>query len=178
MHSSEVRLTSATLASEHRLLTCRTPHCEQSTQARGPNPKPPTMSTQFPLLRTRIPVLQRQCLFLRYQSQTRPHNLSLGQTTISTARAFSSTPSRPVKRRQLGTDRAQTRAAAAASIGPAPSVGFEQAQSNVEAMQEDIGLLQNTMIRAPFRELSQQSLWLIPTYFWKLIKSKGTALYS
>ena len=38
LHSSEVRSTSATLASEHRLLTCRTPHCEQSTQARGPPP--------------------------------------------------------------------------------------------------------------------------------------------
>jgi len=123
----------------------------------------------------RIPALQRQCLFLRYQSQTRPHNLFLGQTTISAGRAFSSTPSRPTKQRRLGTDRAQVRSSAAANIGPAPGVGFEQAQGDVETMQDDIGLLQNTMIRAPLRELS---LLLMPIYFWKLIKSKGTALYS
>ncbi|EDU50251.1 Tim44 domain containing protein [Pyrenophora tritici-repentis] len=140
------------------------------------------MSTQLPFRSMRIPALQRQCLYLRHRSPSRPLNLSLRQPTISTARAFSSTPSRPAKhkagRQQLGIDRAQTRAAARSTIGPAPAVGMAEAQSDVDSMQQDIGLLQNTMIRAPFRELWKHGLWTWPVYFWKLVKSKGTGLYS
>ncbi|RMZ72904.1 mitochondrial inner membrane mba1 [Pyrenophora seminiperda CCB06] len=136
------------------------------------------MSTQLPLRSMRIPALPRQCLFLRYQSHSRPHNLSHCQTAISTARAFSSTPSRPVKSRQLFNDKVTTRAAAAANSGPAPSVGFSEAQSDVDGLQEDIGILQHTVVRAPFSELRKNGLWAIPSYFWKLIKSKGTGFYS
>ncbi|CAE7205456.1 hypothetical protein CFE70_008629 [Pyrenophora teres f. teres 0-1] len=136
------------------------------------------MSTQVPFRSVRISSLQRQCLFLRHQSQSRPHNLSLRQPTISTARAFSSTPSRPAKRRQLGTDKAQTKAAAASNIGAAPAVSMDKAESSLVDTEEDIGLLQNTIIRAPFRELWKEGLSAWPAYFWQLIKGKGTALYS
>lgn len=160
------------------------PHCEndpphtQATHARGAIPKPPSMSTQIPFRTARIPALQRQCLFLRQQYQNRAHNLSLYQTGIPATRAFSSTPSRPSKRKTLGQDKAQTRAAAEAQVAPSPKVNFERAQSSVDAMAEDIGLLQNTIIRAPFSELKGIGIRGLTSYYWDLVKSKGTALYS
>ncbi|USP82536.1 uncharacterized protein yc1106_09810 [Curvularia clavata] len=136
------------------------------------------MSTQIPFRTARIPALQRQCLFLRQQYQNRAHNLSLCQTVIPATRAFSSTPSRPSKRKTLGQDKAQTRAAAEAQVAPSPKVNFERAQSSVDAMAEDIGLLQNTIIRAPFSELKGIGIRGLTNYYWDLVKSKGTALYS
>ncbi|KNG47427.1 mitochondrial carrier protein rim2 [Stemphylium lycopersici] len=138
----------------------------------------PSAAIMFGTYEARIPALQRQCLFLRHQYQSRPHNLSLGQTAIPATRAFSSTPSRPSKRKTLGQDKAQTRAAAEAQVGPAPNVNYVKAQSSTEAMVEDIGLLQNTIIRAPFSELKGNGVGGIARYYWDLLKSKGTALYS
>lgn len=45
-------------------------------------------------------------------------------------------------------------------------------------MTEDIGLLQNTIIRAPFSELKGIGVRGLTSYYWDLVKSKGTALYS
>ncbi|EUC47739.1 hypothetical protein COCMIDRAFT_34806 [Bipolaris oryzae ATCC 44560] len=136
------------------------------------------MSTQIPLRTARIPALQRQCLFLRHQYQNRAHNLSQCQSLIPATRAFSNTPSRPSKRHSIGQDKAQTRAAAEAQVGPSPKVNYEKAQTDADAMAEDIGLLQNTIIRAPFSELKGIGVRGITSYYWDLVKSKGTALYS
>jgi protein MBA1 len=47
-------------------------------------------------------------------------------------------------------------------------------------MAEDIGLLQNTIVRAPFRDLMKEADGIreIMGYYWNIVKHKGTALYS
>lgn len=130
---------------------------------------PPTMSAQIPLRTIRIPALQRQCLF--------HHRQPLWQTT--SARAFSSTPSRAYKKKTPTIqDHAQTEAAAQQQVGPSPKVNFEKAQQDVSAMAEDIGLLQNTIVRAPFKDLPKPTSWKFWGYFWGLLKAKGTGFYS
>ncbi|KAI4945243.1 hypothetical protein J4E86_009129 [Alternaria arbusti] len=136
------------------------------------------MSSQIPLRGIRIPALQRQCLFLRHQTL-----LHAAQPTIthpSSRRAFSSTPSHPAKHRQLGQDKAQAIAAARSQISPSPNVNFEQAQTNTDAMAEDIGLLQNTIVRAPFLDVYNESPGLggVLRYYWEIVKQKATGLYS
>ncbi|KAI4956338.1 hypothetical protein J4E91_000549 [Alternaria rosae] len=136
------------------------------------------MSSQKPLRSIRIPALQRQCLFLRHQTLLRAAQPTI--THPSSRRAFSSTPSRPAKRRQLGQDKAQAIAAAESQISPSPNVNFEQAQTNTEAMAEDIGLLQNTIVRAPFLDVCNESPGLggVLRYYWEIVKQKATGLYS
>ncbi|KAG9187795.1 hypothetical protein G6011_05666 [Alternaria panax] len=136
------------------------------------------MSSQTPLRNIRIPALQRQCLFLRHQTLIR----SAQPTTThpSSHRTFSSTLPRPKKRSQFGQDKAQTRAAAESQVAPSPKVNFERAQRDTDAMAEDIGLLQNTIVRAPLKDLLQEADGFrgVIGYYWALIKHKGTALYS
>ncbi|KAH7381679.1 hypothetical protein BKA66DRAFT_531007 [Pyrenochaeta sp. MPI-SDFR-AT-0127] len=127
------------------------------------------MSAQIPLRTIRIPALQRHCLFRHHQS--------LYQT--KSARAFSSTPSRAYKKKAPKIqDHAQTEAAAQQQIGPSPKVNFEKAQQDTGVMAEDIGLLQNTIVRAPFKYLPSPTSWAFWSYFWTLLKAKGTAFYS
>jgi protein MBA1 len=47
-------------------------------------------------------------------------------------------------------------------------------------MAEDIGLLQNTIVRAPLTELLRESPGFggLLKYYWDIVKHKGTALYS
>lgn len=45
-------------------------------------------------------------------------------------------------------------------------------------MADDIGLLQDTFVRAPFKALPSFMSGQFYAYFWKLVKSKGSALYS
>ncbi|KAI4653863.1 hypothetical protein J4E93_001631 [Alternaria ventricosa] len=136
------------------------------------------MSSQIPLRSIRIPALQRQCLFLRHQTLLRAAQPTITQP--SSHRALSSTPSRPAKHRRLGHDKAQSIAAARSQISPSPSVNFEQAQTNTDAMAEDIGLLQNTIVRAPFLDVYKQSPGLagVLRYYWEIVKHKATGLYS
>jgi hypothetical protein len=139
---------------------------------------PPTMSSQLPLRSIRIPALQRRCLFQRHQILLRSAQPAI--THPSSRRTFSSTPSRPKKRSQFGQDKAQTRAAAEAQVAPSPKVNFDRAQRDADAMAEDIGILQNTIVRATFKDLWQETDGLrdIMRYYWNLVKHKGTALYS
>jgi protein MBA1 len=134
-----------------------------------------TMSTQLPLRRIRIPSLRQQCLFQRHHN--RPQYLALFQPSTA-ARTFTSTPSRPAKRRQLGQDKAQSKAAAQGQVGPSPRVGLEKAQTSTDAMAEDIGLLQNTIIRPPLSELWRLGVGGLSKYTWDFVKSKGTGMYS
>jgi mitochondrial protein MBA1 len=62
-------------------------------------------------------------------------------------------------------------------MGAAPKVSEMRAQRE-DAMAEDIGVLQDTIIRASLGKLPriwQTKFW---SYMWKLLKSKGTGLYS
>lgn len=45
-------------------------------------------------------------------------------------------------------------------------------------MAEDIGLLQNTIIRAPFSKLPKATSWEFYSYFWSLLKARFTGLYT
>lgn len=45
-------------------------------------------------------------------------------------------------------------------------------------MAEDIGLLQNTIVRAPFRDLPSPISGKFWSYFWSLVKAKGTGMYA
>ncbi|KAL6712594.1 hypothetical protein ACN47E_000471 [Coniothyrium glycines] len=129
------------------------------------------MSTNLPMRTLRASALERQCLFLRHQRiYDRP--------IACTNRTFSSTASKARAGSSLGQDKAQTKASARAQVGPSPKVNFEKAQREEGAMAEDIGLLQNTIIRAPLTKLPNLANRAFWSYFWKLFKSKGTALYS
>ncbi|KAF1841447.1 uncharacterized protein K460DRAFT_294079 [Cucurbitaria berberidis CBS 394.84] len=130
------------------------------------------MSTQVPLRTIRIPAFQRQCLFQRQQCVNRPF-------PCSATRPFSSTAARHYKKNTPKIqDHAQTKAAAAAHTGPSPKVNYEKAQQDSSAMAEDIGLLQNTIVRAPFKHLPKVTSRQFWGYFWTLVKAKGTAFYS
>ncbi|CAO2657659.1 Nn.00g037850.m01.CDS01 [Neocucurbitaria sp. VM-36] len=130
------------------------------------------MSTQVPLRTVRIPVLQRQCLFQRRQCLDRPF-------PSSASRSFSSTSPRPYKKKTPRIqDKAQTEAAAASQITASPKVNFEKTQQESSMMADDIGLLQNTIIRAPFKDLPSLTSGRFWGYFWTLLKAKGTGFYS
>jgi protein MBA1 len=131
------------------------------------------MPTQIPIHRIRIPALRQQCLFQRH-----PRPQYLAQLQPSAIRTFSSTPLRPAKRRQLGQDKAQTKAAAQGQVGPSPRVNLEKAQASTDAMAEDIGLLQNTIVRPPLRELKGLGLRAGLSYVWGFVKSRVSGAYS
>lgn len=72
----------------------------------------------------------------------------------------------------------QTEAAARAQVGASPSVTYDMNSRGVDAMAEDIGVLQGTIIRAPFRDLPGVMSGRFWSYFWGLVKSKLSGLYS
>lgn len=59
---------------------------------------------------------------------------------------------------------------------PAPSVKTESEDG--QEMAEDIGLLQSTIIRAPFSKLPKPTSWEFYSYFWTLLKARFSALYT
>ncbi|KAJ4373882.1 hypothetical protein N0V83_002621 [Neocucurbitaria cava] len=130
------------------------------------------MSTQAPLRSVRIPALQRQCLFQRRQCLDRSF-------PYAASRPFSSTALRPYKKK---TPRLQDRTAVEAStenyVSPSPYAAQAAAQGDIGQMAEDIGLLQHTIVRAPFKHLPRFTSWEFYDYFWKLLKSKGLGFYS
>jgi protein MBA1 len=70
-----------------------------------------------------------------------------------------------------------TKAAAKSQVGSAPKVTEMKAQQE-GAMAEDIGLLQDTIVRAGWAKLPKVWSTHFWSYMWKLLKSKGTGLYS
>lgn len=62
-------------------------------------------------------------------------------------------------------------------MGYAPKVQQTKAQEE-GAMHEDIGLLQDTMVRASLGKLPSIFSGQFYGYFWKLIKTKATSFYS
>jgi mitochondrial protein MBA1 len=69
-------------------------------------------------------------------------------------------------------------AGAAATVVGNPAPTNQSDRRDAEEMAEDIGLLQNTIIRAPFGKLPPPSSWQFYSYFWTLLKAKFTALYT
>ncbi|KAH7078562.1 hypothetical protein FB567DRAFT_138554 [Paraphoma chrysanthemicola] len=131
------------------------------------------MSSNLPLRTIRIPALQRQCLFHRHRHVQSPRAFS---TTVP--QSFAST-SPCLRGKGLGRqDKSMTKAAVKNSTGPAPGVNFEKAQRDVNSLAEDIGILQDTIIRASMRQLPAPWSPRFWGYFWKLVKSKATGMYS
>jgi protein MBA1 len=131
-----------------------------------------TMSSNLPLRTIRIPALRQQCLFQRRRSLQSPRAFS-----TTSPQAFASTSPRLRKGNSLGEDKNVTRVAMKSQIGPAPKVNEIKAQQE-GAMAEDIGVLQDTIIRAGWSKLPMvwnSKFW---SYMWKLLKSKGTGMYS
>jgi protein MBA1 len=131
-----------------------------------------TMSSNLPLRTIRIPALRQKCLFQQYRHAPLPRAFS-----TTTPQSFASTSPRLRGGSSLRNDRAMTKAAARGQMGAAPKVN-EMKQQQEGVMAEDIGLLQDTVVRASWRKLPavwSASFW---SYTWKLLKSKGTALYS
>ncbi|KAH6620142.1 hypothetical protein C7974DRAFT_426350 [Boeremia exigua] len=134
------------------------------------------MSTHTPLRIARTPAhsIRRQCLFQRRPVPSTPRCLA-----AAPARAFSSTPAaRHRKDVRLYDPRMQLAGASKTIWGhPAPSVRNGN-KSLMREMADDIGLLQNTIIRARFRDLPRPTSWEFYSYFWALIKAKATAVYT
>jgi protein MBA1 len=135
------------------------------------------MSTHIPLRMARIPAqgLRHQCLFPRPRSSPAPRHFA-----ASTARPFSATTARlrdPPSGYRLE-DTALQDAAARNVGGPAPSVTMGKMMKEIDSMAEDIGLLQNTIIRAPLGQLPpvyNRRFW---GYMWTLIKSRAASLWT
>ncbi|KAF2132258.1 hypothetical protein P153DRAFT_364690 [Dothidotthia symphoricarpi CBS 119687] len=62
--------------------------------------------------------------------------------------------------------------------GPAPLAAMETASRDIDAMQEDIGVLQGTVVRADLRQVGSPLSLGFWRYFWSLLKAKATGLYS
>lgn len=130
------------------------------------------MSTQAPLRSVQIPALRRQCLFQRRQYLDRPF-------PYAASRPFSSTAPRPYKKKSPRlVDRTVVEASTESYVVPSPYAAQVAAQGDIAQMAEDIGLLQHTIIRAPFKNLPRFTSWEFYDYFWKLLKSKGLGFYS
>ncbi|KAH7405800.1 hypothetical protein DE146DRAFT_787002 [Phaeosphaeria sp. MPI-PUGE-AT-0046c] len=130
------------------------------------------MSSNLPLRTVRIPALRQQCLFQHRRCIQTPRAFS---TTRS--QDFASTTPRSRGGQGIGQDRAVTKAAFKYQMGMAPKV--QQRKSQEEgAMQEDIGLLQDTVIRASLSKLPSVLSPAFWGYMWKLLKTKASASYS
>jgi hypothetical protein len=131
-----------------------------------------TMSSNLPLRTIRIPVLRQQCLW-----QQRCHAQSSRAFSTSTPQAFASSHPRSRGGSSVKQDKAMTKAAVKSQVGSAPKVTEMKAQQE-GAMAEDIGLLQDTIVRAAWAKLPKVWSTHFWSYMWKLLKSKGTGLYS
>ena len=60
----------------------------------------------------------------------------------------------------------------------APSVQEKGSSEETTGLADDIGILQGTVIRAPFSKLPWPTSWEFYSYFWTVVKSKATALYT
>ncbi|KAF3035471.1 hypothetical protein E8E12_006848 [Didymella heteroderae] len=129
------------------------------------------MSTQIPLRIARSP-LSRQCLFKRRTAPT------LRCVAAPSTRAFSSTPMRPRRKENRLVDIRMQMAGAEATVKGQPAPNLQTSKREVQEMAEDIGLLQNTVIRAQFSKLPSPTSWEFYSYFWTVLKSRFTGLYT
>jgi protein MBA1 len=133
--------------------------------------QPVTMSSNLPLRTIRIPALRQQCR-LRHR------------TPLPTPRAFSTTTPQalgvtsPRLGRAGGSSNKLMISGAAKRAGqPSPEVLQNEAEQEGEMM-EDIGLLQDTLVRARWRDLPPMWSPAFWGYWYKVLKSKISGLYS
>ena len=69
-------------------------------------------------------------------------------------------------------------AGAEATVFGQPAPNITSSKQEAEQMAEDIGLLQNTIIRAPFSKLPSPTSWEFYSYFWTVVKARFTGLYT
>jgi protein MBA1 len=132
-----------------------------------------TMSSNLPLRTIRIPALRQQCLFQRRRSLQLPRAFS-----TTAPQAFAATCLRLARgQSQFGQEKGAMKALSRNQQGYAPKVTEMKAQRE-GGLAEDIGLLQDTIIRANWNQLPkpfERAFW---AYMWKLTKSRVTGLYS
>ncbi|KAF1913585.1 hypothetical protein BDU57DRAFT_520517 [Ampelomyces quisqualis] len=132
------------------------------------------MSPNLSLCTTRIPALRPQrCLFQHRRIPQSPRAFS-----TSSPQAFAATCLRLRKISNLGNkSKSLRKASASASMGPAPRVSESQMQQE-GGMVQDIGMLQDTIIRPPLTKLPS----VLTSWFWQLMwrnfKSKATGWYT
>ena len=147
---------------------------EAVTTPAGRGPHPP-MATPLPLRRVRISALQQQCIFPRHPCRARE------RFTLPAIRAFSAT-----RFAGGGTPEGMQRLYGQFSAGqiakfdvqPAPRTIVDKLKRGGSEMAEDIGMLQNTVVRAPFSKLPSPLSRAFWKYFRTLIKTKATGLWS
>jgi hypothetical protein len=134
----------------------------------------PTMSAQIPLRIARSPAhpLRHRCLFQRPIAPSTPRCIA-----ATAARAFSSTPARLRDKVRLVDPRMQV-AAVEYSMAGRQAPGVRNKGEEPSGMADDIGILQGTVIRAPFSKLPRPTSWEFYSYFWTVVKSKASALYT
>ncbi len=150
-------------------------NCESSRLCRAaPTPTPtPKMSIRLPL-RSRLFPLQQQCPLQRSLYRVRQPSLS------PATRAFSSTPRfyrEKANAEQKYMNNVMARRIAMDQIEHAPSILYNQrlepVDGAVDSMRgKDMGLLDGTMIRAPFSRLPGVLDRRLYSYFWTLFKNK------
>jgi len=69
-------------------------------------------------------------------------------------------------------------AGAESTIYGQPSPTNASQSRDVQEMAEDIGLLQNTIVRASLSKLPSPTSWQFYSYFWTVLKSRFTGLYT
>jgi protein MBA1 len=116
--------------------------------------------------------MHRQCLFQRRMPST-PRCVAAPST-----RAFSSTPVRPRRKENRLVDVRMQMAGAENTVRGQPAPNLQTSKREVQEMAEDIGLLQNTVIRASFSKLPAPTSWEFYSYFWTVLKSRFTGLYT
>jgi len=60
----------------------------------------------------------------------------------------------------------------------APGLRDQGASEETTGLADDIGILQGTVIRAPFSKLPWPTSWEFYSYFWTVVKSKASSLYT
>jgi protein MBA1 len=132
-----------------------------------------TMSSNLSLRTIRIPALRQQCRF-----QHRPPPQSSRAFSTTAPQAFVATSPR-LRKKESNTNRLMSKAAMSKTGQTSPEVLRDQAEQEGEGeMVEDIGLLQDTIVRASWKNLPEiwkRAFW---GYWWKVLKNKGTGLYS
>jgi protein MBA1 len=131
------------------------------------------MSSNLPLRTIRIPALRQQCLFQRRRSLQLPRAFS-----TTAPQAFAATSLRLARNQtQFKQERGATKAQARNQQGWAPMTTQLKAQAEGD-LAEDIGLLQDTIVRPSWNKLPKPWKPQFTSFLWKLMKSWATGKYS
>lgn len=85
---------------------------------------------------------------------------------------------RPRRKENRLVDIRMQMAGAEATVMGRPSPSLQTSKRDVQEMAEDIGLLQNTVVRASLSKLPSPTSWEFYSYFWTVLKSRFTGLYT